>query len=322
MNISQLNLYHFEAPFNTPIQTNIITLKTRKVLVVGLVIDGIEYFAEANSFETPWYHYETISSVAREVVHVFHQIKAMPENMQSYLQTIGPNARSCYDIIMYQYQNDLSQVSVPIGQTMHHFDTQVRPDAARVKLKMHQDILKQVQAIRTNSDVPIVIDANGQLDERHFHLLYTLNQYDILYFEEPFSELKHYQALHQIYREIPLAIDESATSVEQIKQYHASGVHTAVIKYSRIGGIHQALQLKETLTDIRLVAGGMYEFGLSKYFTALLGQIFQTVPDVTPQGTYFISDYSHYHETNQHGLLTIDVPKVNRTALEQIASYQ
>lgn len=75
MKCTELNLYTYEAPFKVPIKTNLVQMDKRKVLVVGVVIDGVEYFAEVNSFETPWYHYETIATSIENCKVIFNNLK-------------------------------------------------------------------------------------------------------------------------------------------------------------------------------------------------------------------------------------------------------
>lgn len=325
MQITKLNVYTFDSPFKTPIKTNLISMNIRKVLVIGAEIDGVEYFAEANSFETPWYHHETIDSVHRSVVQMFKNMKGKSfdsmDAFASFLDPNQPNASACLDVIAYQYFNALQPVSIPIGQTLHHNVNQHNASAARIKIKMHDNILAQVEAIRQSSDVPIVIDANGLLNAAHFDLLHALSQFNILYFEEPFKDIQDYAMMHQRFPNVRLAIDESATDEHTIKQYYDAGVTTAVIKYSRVGGITKAKALQSRLSHMQFVSGGMYEFGLSKYFTAMLGEEFQTVPDVTPKGTYFDDDFTQYQEVQQENLLHISVPKVNRAQLQFVATY-
>lgn len=325
MNISKLNIYSYAAPFKAPIKTNLITLNEREVLVAGVVIDGVEYYAEANSFETPWYHFETIATVYQSLVSQYEIIKNRPlssiETLNALLDPEKPNASSCFDIIAYQYFNQLQPVTVLIGQTLHHDARAIQPNAARVKLKMHNNILEQVQSIRKTSDIQIVIDANGLMDANHFDLISKLSEYDILYFEEPFSSIEDYRSIHRLNPKINLAIDESATDAHTIQQFYNIGVNTAVIKYSRLGGVTSALKIKENLPEMKLVSGGMYEFGLSKYFTALLGETFQTVPDITPKGTYFAYDFTEYDEINEGNQLILSIPEVKKSHLTLLASY-
>lgn len=319
MECTELNLYTYEAPFKVPIKTNLVQMNERKVLVVGIVIDGVEYFAEVNSFETPWYHYETIATSIDNCRDIFNSIKHIDipsiEALQPYLKVDALNASSAFDVIAYQYFNPLKSVTVPIGETLHQGVSSFNHDSKRIKLKMHHNIAEQVQTIRESSNIPIVIDANGLLQEDHFELLNTLSQYDISYIEQPFKHIKLYDALLKRHPHIPLAIDESATDRQTIQAFRDIGVTTAVVKYSRIGGITKVQSLPKQMT---YVSGGMYEFGLSKYVTAMLGEQFGTVPDVTKRGTYFEHDFTTYDEAVSDGCLTMTPPVVQKEQLTQL----
>lgn len=317
MIISKLNLYIFEAPFKQPIKTVKVTMKSRKVLIIGLVIDGKEYFSECNAFETDWYHHETIETVIKDVKIIFDRLmgKAIHqiEDIKDFLLPNSPNANACIDVCVYQAFHSQASVQIPIGQTLNIGQSNIIPNAKRIKLKMHSNVLSQVENIRKVSNIPIVIDANGTLDQNHFSLLNTISKYDILYFEEPFSKIQDYHKCHQKYPNIKLAIDESATSIEAINRFEES-ISYAVIKYSRIGNVSQLL--KQQL-PIQCVAGGMYEFQLSKYFTAKLGAHFNTVPDVTPSGTYFTEDYAKFTEMINDEM-TLSFPNVQKERLKLI----
>ena len=319
MQCTELNLYTYSSPFISPVRTSIVTMYERKVLVIGVVINDQEYFAELNSFETPWYHYETIETSITNCKRIFAKIKGQTitstTDLQHYLNYETPNASSAFDYISIQYFNTLKNVTVPIGQTLHHGVTTFRRDASRIKLKFHESVLQQVKNIRKKSEIPIVIDANGTLTERHFDLIQELDAYDIAYFEEPFKEITLYEKFLNKNPNVQLAIDEQATSAANIEKYRDVGVTTAVIKYSRLGGITAALSLNRNMTYI---SGGMYEYGLSKYATAMLGEQFKTIPDITPKGTYFKEDFSVYGEYLNNGQLTIEPPKVDRMKLRRL----
>ena len=73
----------------------------------------------------------------------------------------------------------------------------------------------------------------------------------------------------------PVAIDEKATSVQQILTLcHSYNIQVVVIKPFRMGGIDHVIKLIHKLQrdNISVVIGGMYEYGLSRYFTAYLAQ--------------------------------------------------
>ncbi|WP_165983713.1 enolase C-terminal domain-like protein [Macrococcus bovicus] len=319
MKFSNLQCYTYEAPFKHPVKTVKADLVTRKVLVISLEVEGNTYFAESNAFETDWYHEETIETVYQSVQYIYEQIKASEWQDYAALGAIlapfrrTPHAMALFDYIGWQSLNERVAVTVPLGYTLHS-GQHIKPQN-RVKIKWSEQVLDDVRSVRAgDADIKIVIDANGSLGEEDVPTLEGLLAYDIDYFEEPFSDFSLYAAN----RHLPLAIDESASSIDQILKYYGAGVKTIVAKYARLGGGYPLLAIKEAIPDLRVIVGGMYEYGLSKYFTALLASEFKTIPDVTPQGTYFADDYALYEEHVENGKLTMTFPVVDMNQLEEL----
>lgn len=317
MRFSNLKLYRYKAPFRQPIETVKIQMSERHVLVISLDIDGKTYYAESNAFLTPWYHTETIGTVAASVQTIFNAIKetsfesfeALGNALYQFKET--PHAIALFDYIGWQYFHDRHPVTVPLGYTIHRDIPEHLTN--RVKVKWTDDIVTTVRQLRMRyPDIAICIDANGSLTERDIPVLEACLTYHIDYIEEPFSDI----ALYHRYRQLPLAIDESADSIENILKYTAAGVEIIIAKYSRLGGAYPILMLKEAMPDKRIIIGGMYEFGLSKYFTAALAEEMGTIPDITPKGTYFIQDYADWEETISAGMMMMSFPQVDVQRLE------
>ncbi|WJP97309.1 enolase C-terminal domain-like protein [Macrococcus bovicus] len=319
MKFSNLQCYTYEAPFKHPIKTVKADLETRKVLVISLEVAGHTYYAESNAFETDWYHVETIETVYQSVHAIYEEINDI--EWQDYAQLGAllapfrrtPHAMALFDYIGWQSLNERAAVTVPLGYTLHS-GQHIKPQN-RVKIKWSEHVVERVKEIRAQyPEIRIAIDANGSLGEEDLPTLEALMTYDIDYFEEPFSDFSLYAAN----RHLPLAIDESASSIEAIIRYYGAGVRIIVAKYARFGGGYPLLAIKEAIPDLRVIVGGMYEYGLSKYFTALLASEFKTIPDVTPRGTYFAEDYAHYEEQVENGRLTMTFPVVDMNQLEEL----
>ncbi|MGS5802075.1 hypothetical protein ACVENB_12195 [Staphylococcus aureus] len=118
--------------------------------------------------------------------------------------------------------------------------------------------------------------------------------------KEPFKSLQH--LTHFEKNELPpVAIDEKATSKSLISQaINDFGIEVVVLKPFRLGGIDKVMDLIKMLNtlDVKIVIGGMYEYGLSRYFTAMLAQYADYPSDITPEGYYYKVDM-----INQAGIL-------------------
>lgn len=319
MKFSNLQYYTFEAPFKSPIKTVKADLETRKVLVISLEVDDQTYFAESNAFETDWYHDETIDVVYQSVERIYKRIKEIEWQDYAELGALlapfqsTPHAMALFDYIGWQSLNERSAVTVPLGYTLHSGHSMNLEN--RVKIKWSEDVIDVVKKVRaTYPDINIAIDANGSLVVEDIPTLEALMAYDIDYFEEPFSDFR----LYADNQHLPLAIDESASSIDQILKYYGAGVKTIIAKYARLGGGYPILAIKEAIPDLRVIVGGMYEYGLSKYFTATLASTCGTIPDVTPRGTYFAEDYSVYDEHVENGKLTMTFPEVDASRLNKL----
>ena len=81
-----------------------------------------------------------------------------------------------------------------------------------------------------------------------------------------------------------IALDEKATDINSIISIvNQFPVKVVVVKPFRVGGLDRVQSLIRELKsiDIKVVIGGMYEYGLSRYFTALLAREGDYPGDVT-----------------------------------------
>ena len=60
----------------------------------------------------------------------------------------------------------------------------------------------------------------------------------------------------------------------------------------------------------------MYEYGLSRYFTAMLSQYGDYPGDVTPAGYYFENDFVENEGILKEGMIEFIPPVVDRSKLE------
>lgn len=131
------------------------------------------------------------------------------------------------------------------------------------------------------------------LNHEHVSLLNTFKDEQFIYIEQPFSKYEDYFE-HISALKLPVFIDESALNLEQIIQFNQHNlIDGVVIKPSRVGGIDKALEIIEYCREhqLKYVIGGMYEFGLSSYYTAYLAQQSSYPSDVTPSDYYFTEDF-------------------------------
>lgn len=328
--IVDATFYDMNAAFKQPIVTPKIRLERRKALVVELNMnDGESYFGECNAFETDWYAPTTIADVEADIRAWLASIRG--KDFSTYeaalkladrLQTT--DARHVIVMAFYTMFHSLGEVVVDYGATVSGLTDeqlvkleQTRPQ--RVKLKWTPHVLKDVQRLQSLSHQPaIAIDANESLGEADISTAMKLQDQHILYIEEPFKVLNEEQ-LEAMNQAMPIAIDEKATDLSQIKALVRDyPISVVVVKPFRLGGIDRALEILKWLSDhgIRSVVGGMYEYGLSRYFTAFLAQYASLPSDITPSGYYYDMDFVQDSGLLENGQLKFSKPVVDKQVLE------
>lgn len=305
MSKNTMNFYLFKAPFRVSIKTPLIEMEEREVLIVEWVdSNGQKYYGECNAFSTDWYHFETIDSVKKELTnwferHVYDQIDSYKLSCQLIDELNDfPNARSVMSMIFYQKFHDLYEFDVAYGATVNHdiekyFNQYDGELPSRIKIKWHNGIRNDIAFLeKYYPQIKRAIDANGVLEESNISLLNTFKNQDFIYIEQPFNHFDLYKEYRKSLM-LPIFIDESALNLEQIIKFNKSElIDGVVIKPSRIGGIDKSLEIIDYCkkNKLKFVIGGMYEFGLSSYFTAYLAQHSDYPSDVTPSDYYFMDD--------------------------------
>ncbi|WP_440857311.1 o-succinylbenzoate synthase [Staphylococcus shinii] len=333
MKIVDMHLYLYDERFNTPIITPKIKLEKRKALFVALVTDNnVYYYGECNAFETDWYTNETIDEAQIQVKEWFESIQDIAfytfDDIISSLNHLSkyPATRSMIVMACYQMFFKLTDFSVAYGATVSGLAeenilqlSQTRPQ--RVKIKWSDSILDDIKTVEKLSFKPdIVVDANESISEAEITKLTTIGNNRLLYIEEPFKSLEMLKQFY-IYELPPVAIDEKADTVNNILEaIDAYAIAVVVLKPFRLGGIDKVLDIIKALSDknVKIVIGGMYEYGLSRYFTAMLAQLCDYPSDITPEGYYFEKDIVDRAGILKGGSIYFEPPKVKSTRLTRI----
>ncbi|HBV04029.1 MULTISPECIES: o-succinylbenzoate synthase [Mammaliicoccus] len=332
---NEMNFYTFTAEFKIPIKTPLIELDSREVLVVEWKdYEGNTFYGECNAFSTNWYHYETIQSV-QNILTIWYENNKYNQ-LDSYdkaslsLESLNdyPNARSVMSMIFFQKFHKLQEIEVDYGATIsgnlqEYFKSYNGRLPSRIKVKWNDNIKEDMKYLKMNyPEVKRAIDANGVLNTDIIKVLNSFYDENFIYIEQPFKELKQYKEVTNKL-EIPVFIDESATSLEMIQKFRESNViDGVVIKPSRVGGIDKALEIIQYCKEnqLKVVIGGMYEFGLSSYFTAYLAQYSDLPSDITPSDYYFEDDFVYTSSKLINQSLLYSPPVVIYNKLKKIKS--
>ncbi|GEP84391.1 O-succinylbenzoate synthase [Staphylococcus piscifermentans] len=332
MKFKTINFYTYQAPFKTPIHTPKIEMHARKVLIIEIINqEGNSYFGECNAFETNWYDDETIDTVYHTLKTWFEkEISGKEiadfETAQTALDRLSaqPAARSTAAMALYQVFYKLEAFSVDYGATVSGLsDAQLSvlqdKQPRRVKLKWSESVEEDLEQLSQLSSQPaLVLDANESLSTDDVTKLETINnRFNILYIEEPFKDIRD---INNIEKETipPIALDEKASDTDSIVCYIENyKIDTVVLKPFRLGGIDRMLEAIKILQqkNIKVVIGGMYEYGLSRYFTAYLSRLGDYPGDITPYGYYFSEEFTAENGILKEGRIEFMPPKIDKNKL-------
>lgn len=333
MIIQSINLYTYKELFKTPIVTPKVTLYERESLIIEFITQDYQsFFGECNAFQTDWYDNETIDKVVETLNRwkpqiIGKQLKSF-QSWGAYLEQLEetPATRAAVVMAVYQMYDELPSFVVDYGATVSGLtDTRLNElrvtQPQRIKIKWSSQLVQDIQRIRElDLNCKITIDANESLSVESFEMLRTIHQKDILYIEEPFKSLKDLNSIESMsYPSI--AIDEKATSIQNIISIiEHYPIEVVVLKPFRLGGIDKVIEAMNVLEDrgIQYVVGGMYEFGLSRYFTAMLAKEGDYPGDVTPLGYYFEEDIVRNSGILKEGMIYFTPPKVLKSRLKYI----
>ena len=333
MKIKSINLYKYKEAFKSPIITPKIELTERESLFIEIVThDDQTFYGECNAFDTTWYADETILTVQRQlkkwIPQVIDKNFATFESWLPFLKQLEPTPATRATVVMaiFQMYHQLFSFEVEYGATVNgltpmQLDTLKKTKPKRVKLKWSPNLNHNLNVIRAlNLNNHIAIDANESLSIDNFSKIKQLNTGDIIYIEEPFKLMTELDLI-DLTNYPAIAIDEKASSIRNILSIiNEYPIEVVVLKPFRLGGIDKMLEIIEILKKrgIQFVVGGMYEFGLSRYFTAMLAKEGDCPGDVTPQGYYFYEDIVNDSGILKEGLIYFNPPQVNQSKLKRL----
>lgn len=331
MRIKAVNFYLYNHEFKNPIVTPKVQMMHRKALIVEFLSDDDQsYYGECNAFESDWYAAETIDTVKETLSQwaesVIHKSFHVYEDWKPYLDLLDnyPTARSTVVMAIYQMYHDLPKFKVAYGATISGLSKQQleylkQTQPKRIKLKWTGQLNDDIALLDDilPYDFELALDANESLDVSDFQKLEAINDQNILYIEEPFKSLS--STLNINHTQYPaIAIDEKATDINSIISIvNQFPVKVVIVKPFRVGGLDRVQSLIRELKsiDIKVVIGGMYEYGLSRYFTALLAREGDYPGDVTPDGYYFTDDFTQGVGKLKEGMISFHPPQIDKSKL-------
>lgn len=148
-------------------------------------------------------------------------------------------------------------------------------DASALKLKVVPDSALEVAraVLDAVGPIPVALDANGSFDPDPTAVdaerLASLLALPLAYIEQPYpprAPLERWRSL-AVAGDVPLAVDESATSIDEVRTALRSGACSIVsIKPARLGGVLAASAVADAVVEEggTCFVGGMFELGVGR----------------------------------------------------------
>jgi O-succinylbenzoate synthase len=216
---------------------------------------------------------------------------------------------------------------LPIDRLISNIDKAISDGYKRVKIKIEKgndvDRLSMIREVYPN--IGLCVDANGSYTINDINILKELDEYNLLFIEEPlcFEDRHNYELLT---KEINTSIiqDESIKSLNDI-EYIKSGFN---IKLCKIGSISKALEIYKYLkaNNYKTMVGSMMESGISRVFhIALAGLNHDYLPDLSDISRYFGEDLIKEKISVDNGQIIIidnvnvDIDVINKYCIKKVS---
>lgn len=342
MNIEAVELRRVAIPLVTPFRTSFGVQTERDVLLLRVVTDQAEGWAECVALAEPLYSSEYTQAAHRVIAdhllpRLFSAERLDADQVAPLLAPVRGHrmAKAALETAVLDAQ--LKAEGVPLsrhlGATATHcasgvsvsiYDeipalldavaVYVQAGYRRIKLKIQPGWdLEPVAAVRERfgADLLLQVDANSaytRADARH---LARLDEFQLLMIEQPLDEedVAGHVELARVTR-TPICLDESVTSAHAAYEAIRTGACSIVnIKPGRVGGYLEARRVHDVCmaAGIPVWAGGMLESGVGRAANlALAGLPGFTLPsDISASNRYYKQDLTQPITMTADGLIEI-----------------
>lgn len=197
---------------------------------------------------------------------------------------------------------------------------------AKLKIDRSTDIKNLRSIIETNPTIKFGADANGSLPLDNDQHLTSLDSLGLNYIEQPGdpSDLEGHRNLRNRLN-TPIALDESAGSVESIRMIIRTGAADIVnLKTGRFGTLTTIALAREVIrSGHKTRLGGLIESGIGRSHTiaAATTELFSIVGDIAGSDLYFLDDLMRPQCLMHDGYLTpSDQPGIGVVNLDAVDS--
>lgn len=324
--VSKATLHIIEMPLKTPFYTHLQSLYSRKGIILELQTeDGINGLGEAVAFESPWYTEETVETEIHVLQQwllplIIDQTFDQPKDAYKKMSNVRRNymAKAAIDMALWDIYAKVKGKSlanviggnkeeIQVGAVLatssfemvkERAETLYREGYRRIKVKIDgRKTFEEIKELKKNyPKVAFMVDANGAFGLHDIELLKEIDKEGFLLIEQPFAvdDLVEHSLLQQTIA-TPICLDESITSIHELRTAHAIGAIKALnVKVGRVGGLTPAIEMIEFCKerDIEVWCGGMIEFGVSRAVNVALASRdeFDIPGDIVASNVYWEHD--------------------------------
>jgi o-succinylbenzoate synthase len=328
-------------PLVRPFRTSFGTETVREVMIVRVVTDIGEGWAEAAIESDPLYLSEFLDAADHVlndhlVPRLFAAGKVQAESVADILEPIKGHrmAKAALEMALLDaqlramgtsFQSSIggTRPSVAVGVSVGITDTvdelvdvvagYVAEGYPRIKLKIEPGFdIEPVRRVReAHPDIMLQVDANTAYFIDDIDHLAQLDAFDLLLIEQPFGEddlIAHAELVKRA--KTPVCLDESIRSLDHTKTALAMGAaHIVNIKPARVGGYLAATKIHDhcVAAGIPVWCGGMLETGIGRAANLALASLpgFTLPGDISATKRYWTRDITPPFEMHDG---VIDVP--------------
>jgi O-succinylbenzoate synthase len=344
--VRAVELVTVRLPLVAPFRTARGSTTHKEALLVRVVTDAAEGWAECGAEPEPAYAGETIGTV--KLVLRDHLVPRVLAGVPLDDVRGNPFARAAIETALLDAQLRATGVSLAsyLGGTREWVDAGVAigitetTDALvhavtgyldagyrRVKLKIEpgSDVVP-VAAVRATSgdDITLAVDANGSYRADDTDALARLDPFALQCIEQPLASDDlgaHARLAARVATRI--CLDESITSAAVARDAIAAGACRVVnLKPGRVGGIAEAVRVHDACveSDVPVIVGGMLDTGLGRAVNVALAAMpgVTEAGDVSASARYFAEDLTEPFLLEGGRLRVPDEPGVGRAPRPEV----
>ncbi len=323
--IDRITFYRVDIPYREYFETSFGREYNKRTYIVLVESGGETGYGETVAGGEPRYSYETVDvDFLVTEKYIIPNLRGSTSNPLEFLDRFrwikGYNmAKAAIEMALWDLSSKLlskplykliggvrryADVGVSIGLQksidilLDKIGKYLEEGYQRIKIKIAKnrdyEILKRVR--KEYPDIKLTADANGDYSYGDIDYLRDIDEFSLLYFEQPFPDWDLYS--HKKLQEIldtPVCLDESiSNSGSAYGAIKLKACRVINIKPGRVGGIFESIKIHNISRDhsVGVWIGGMLETGIGRGFNVALA----TLPnvsypsDISASKRYYVKD--------------------------------